>query len=497
MIHMPTTDTGRERGPLSLRPILRRAPGEIGLGRLLTGGALADTGRLPRYAAAFALGAAAIWAPITGYLGTAAPSYTSEMSLILPGSGAGASVTLSDIGQASTFADSAFASNAVSPTVTYKLLLSADRILVAAAARIGQTRAQFGAPRIELVDQTGLIRVAVRDGTPEAARAKGAALIDAFFAELDALRADERDVRESSGADAIAEYRTSIAETRAGIAALQDETGLDSGEQYRTLVAETDRLALRVSELAAALDDEEEAVAQLRATLGVDAERAALTLRLHADTEFAALAEDMSAQASILAGARGQYGPRHPRVVALADNVLAARRAVEIRARQITGLPAEAFADLDLSPVGERGALLADLVQRDAARAGKAAELAAARARHEADLARVAALRAPAARLEDLSRDFQVAEAIFATAMARTKSSRSELYASYPMVQVLEDPSLPTRPSSPRRTLALAAGGVATLMLLTGLGLAWIRSSVVAALTGADRGASATPAGAT
>ena len=94
----------------------------------------------------------------------------------------------------------------------------------------------------------------------------------------------------------------------------------------------------------------------------------------------------------------------------------------------------------------------------------------------QATLARLAPA---AARLEDLQRDFSVAEAVFASAIARSQSTKSDVYASYPLVQVLENPSLPDRPSSPNRKLALAAGGAATLMLIIGLALGWGRSALI------------------
>ena len=89
--------------------------------------------------------------------------------------------------------------------------------------------------------------------------------------------------------------------------------------------------------------------------------------------------------------------------------------------------------------------------------------------------------------MQDLQRDFSVAEAVFATAIARTQSTKSDVYASYPLVQVLENPSLPDRPSSPNRKLAIAAGGAATLMMLMGLLMGWMRSAVIGRLIGARK----------
>ena len=128
--------------------------------RAFVGGKPSDLGRLPRYAAFAILGAAMIWAPIMGYLRTAPLKYTSSTSLILPGSGASASLNLNGIGQASSSANSAFSSNAVSPTETYKRLLNADRILAAAAKSLDIGQSDLGQPRPVLRERLVLVPTA-------------------------------------------------------------------------------------------------------------------------------------------------------------------------------------------------------------------------------------------------------------------------------------------------------------------------------------------------
>ncbi len=134
-------------------------------------------------------------------------------------------MNLNGIGQASSYANSAFSSNSVSPTETYKRLIGADRILAAAAKSMNLDRAEFGKPRIKLVDQTSLIHLEMTGGSAEDAQARGDALLAAFFAELDALRLDEQTTREDSGLAAIADYRASVATTRADIARPATGTG--------------------------------------------------------------------------------------------------------------------------------------------------------------------------------------------------------------------------------------------------------------------------------
>lgn len=464
-----------------------RRPRRLSFRRVLMGGRIGDLGRFPRYLAFALIGGTLIWAPITGYLRTAPLTFKSGTSLILPGSGASASMNLNGIGQASSYANSAFSSNSVSPTETYKRLIGADRILEAAARSMGLSRAEFGKPRIDLVDQTSLIHLEITGGTAEDAQARGDALLGAFFAELDALRTDEQATREDSGLAAIADYRNSVADTRSDIARLQDETGLISADQYDAIVDATRLLDSRVQDLAATLGEKTQSVMALQASLGIPADAAAATLKLFADAEYIALMDEVAVQAAELAKARAQFGEAHPKVGAARSAHGAASAAAVRQAGEVTGLDTTQLEALDLAPAGARADLLAQLVRMDAERSGAAQEHATLSARLTMEKERQQNLAAAAARLQDLQRDFSVAEAVFATAIARAQSTKSDVYASYPLVQVLENPSLPDRPSSPNRKLAIAAGGAATMMLLFGLLMGWMRSALIGRLMNAPK----------
>ena len=448
--------------------------------RIFRGGRPADLGRLPRYALIFGLAAAALWAPIAAYVTMTPPSFTSEVSLILPGSGAQASVNLADIGQASSSAASAFSSSRISPTQTYKRLLSAHRTRERAAERIGADLAQLAPPRISLVDETSLIHFEMTGGTPEEAQARSEAVLEVFLEELHVLREDELGHRDRAARAAIEGYEAAVEDLRARIAAVRDESGLVSHAHYQDLVVELDALADRLdgarSEHAAAAA----AAGALSARLGVDAGTAALNLRLHADPEFQRLADALSVQASTLAEERGRYGARHPKVTHAVHAVSGARAKLADRGRAVIGARASAAFDrLDLAPDPARAALLSDLVAHAAQVEAGAATVAALAAQRDAARARVARLAPLAAELDALTREYKVAEAVLSSALARTDTTKADVYASYPLVQVLADASLPDRATSPRPKIAIAAGVAATLMLIAALVLAWTRRAVI------------------
>lgn len=461
--------------PITPAALAGPAPRRGWFRRALMGGSLTDHRRLPRYIWIAALGLASIWAPITGYLKTAAPSFDSHMSLILPGSGSASSVNLAEIGQASSHANSAFSSNAISPTETYKRLLSADRVLKDAASRAGVAFRDLGKPKVQLVDQTAFIHVKLTGPSPEAAQARNAALLGAFFDEIDRLRSDEQNSRQTGGLDAISSYRDSVARTRAEIETLRGSTGLHSVEQYKRQLDEADALRARIDTAAAEYQRKQATVSGLEARLGTGAQNAARILRLNTDTSYLALLDAMALAETDLAQARSRYGARHPEVVKARKAVQSARAKAETLATALTDDPGA----LERSVDGGRAALLTELVREETARAGLEAELSELRTLLAVQTARLEKLAPFAARLEDLQRDFNVAEAVFASAIARAQSSKADIFASYPLVQVLEDPTLADSPSSPRKKLAVAAGGAASLLLFFALSLGWIRRTLI------------------
>ncbi|AZV77476.1 hypothetical protein EBB79_05940 [Parasedimentitalea marina] len=435
--------------------------------------------RCSRYTTFFLMWCAGIWMPIFTYLTTTPPKYTSHMALILPGSGASASVNLESIGQASSYASSAFASDSVSPTQTYKRLITANRIRLAAARSLNLPVIDLPAPSIDLVDQTGLIRVQMTGHSATEAQLRAEAILEAFQSELTLLRNDELSMREQSAVSAIEEYRTSVAATRADIGRLQQETGFLSKDQFSAQVSDNDALRVLTENAQARLIEKTAYVQALEATLGLSAKTAAKVLNLYSDNGYLTFSKDASNKAAQLAETRSEYGNQHPRVVeALAQYTLAQDSLVSIAVVR-TGLSVSEIENLEMSQKGNRTDLLADLVRSEAARLGASAEYETLNARCEEERQKLEEIAPMAAQLEDLQRDFRVSEAVFTSAIARGQSSKVDVYASYPLVQVLEAPSLPLKPSSPRRLVTIALGVAATVCVIISLILGWARFGMI------------------
>ena len=454
--------------------------GQISLWRVAAGGKPDDSGRLPRYILLGAIMLATIWAPVISYVRYAPLSFSSEMALILPGAGASTSINLSDIGQASSSANSAYSSSTLSPTVTYQSLLSSPQVLERAAGTLGQEASAFGKPRIKLLDQTSFIQIALKGSTPEEARARNKALLDAFLTELDTLRNDEIVRRESSVVNAIDTYQAKVDDARKAIADLQRDSGLKSNEQYDAIIADNEDLQLEIEASQARLDELRERIAALSRTLETTPEIAAVILKLRADPQYVTLADTLARDSADLAKLAVSYGPKHPKIVGANNRVSGLRDRLSGRGVILAGFDTlELAGEVDALADGQRAGLLSNLVTFDAEARGLAAEIATKKASLARGEARVRDLSDAAARLDALKREYKVAEAVFASALARINTAKSDIFASYPMVQVVSSPSIDYAPTSPNIKIAIAGGVAGSAFALFSLLLAWIRQPIL------------------
>jgi uncharacterized protein involved in exopolysaccharide biosynthesis len=84
--------------------------------------------------------------------------------------------------------------------------------------------------------------------------------------------------------------------------------------------------------------------------------------------------------------------------------------------------------------------------------------------------------------LDQLQRRFDLVEAIFTSAAARLEAGKADVFASYPVLQLLTEPSLPTKIDSPIPQLGLAAGLVGFIFLTSGVIVLWNRRRIIKVL---------------
>jgi len=381
--------------------------------------------------------------------------YKSEWTLILPGAGAGSNVNVSSIGQTSSIIASPFGQSSLSPIAIYKAIASAGSVREAAAQRLEMKASQFGSPHIKLIQQTALMFFSINGSSPEQARQKALALHAALEEQLQQLRLNEIEKRAQAVEANLISYSSTLERARDNVVEFQHATGLVSIDQFAGLTVTMEQLRRKLMEARA---EKARLAAQQRAlasSLGVSAEVAAEAISLAADPSFIRLLREHADARGQLADRRSRFGANHPQIAreqARVDETLQSLAAATRRARISDN---EAFGLLLIVDTPARADLLQSLVRGAAELSGRQNEIREIETNMVSAQSEVERRSSQAAQLEYLQKKQLVAEAVYSSAVARIDTNRADIYASYPLVQVLSLPTLPERPSNPRILFAI------------------------------------------
>ena len=209
----------------------------------------------------------------------------------------------------------------------------------------------------------------------------------------------------------------------------------------------------------------------------MDEATAALLLQLSGDPAFYKLATDFADANSLYRQDAIRMGPANPILALSRNRSMAAYRELQSAARTVDGSSSDRLDKVLYVINGSaRAELIKMLVSNNGAIAGKRQELASLEGefvRLDQDVKRMSTA---VARLEDLRKDHLVAEAVFTSALARLDTNKTDIYASYPMVQTLAAPDLPDAPSSPYVLIAILAGVISSVLSIAAWGMAWLQA---------------------
>lgn len=441
---------------------------------------LPSPGRYKRYVVAMAPALLTVWTATGAYLLLAPRSYTSHFTLILPGSGVGSTLNVESIGQAQSSAASAFSSTTLSPTENYKRLLLADITLRHTARSLRENEDAFPGPKVELIDQTNLIEIDIAGGSPQQAHRRAIALRQAFLSQLERLRADEAAKREASDTRHLQELEAKVRETEQKLLAFQAAHGMVSVEQFNNRISAIDTLREREREVRTTLRQQNAETSRYASALNAGTSLGNNTLRLRSDPMFQRLVERYAALDADAEQKAATLGEGHGDLAQAQAERDSLRSALARRGQELTGMgEAQLMRMVDLSVSDGRSSLIEGMISSDVRRAGTNAALREIRGDLAQQQGRAGHLVTQAAKLADLTRDHRIAEAVFSSALARVDTNKQDPFASYPLVQTLEEPSIPRAPSSPSFLIAIAGAIAASLLIIMGFALTWLRQPLI------------------
>ncbi|WP_017295967.1 GumC family protein [Geminocystis herdmanii] len=437
--------------------------------------------RIFRYLGVAALANGMVWGLALYYLKTTIPSYTSELILNVAGSGQGVNVNLPDIGQAVTSTSSAFGSSS-DPRENYKLIASNSTVLQEAADSMKLPLEDFGLPQIKIINNTTTFKIEITGNTPEKAQQKARALYQALANRLDFLRTTEQNSRNEAIQSAVNEAESKLTKAQSRLSDYKMQSGLSSSDQVGYLINTIEQLRKQRAELVTQTRQSEATLEQLSKTLQTSSPEASDSLTLQSDQEFQNSLKEYTQITLELEALKESRGENYPDVLELKDKQQTALNIFLKRGESLLGksLDQNSLQNLNLdntSGLGiKRGELYQKIVTLESEHKGFMGQLEALNQQIKELEARLTILVDKARTLDSLLKEVQIAEAIFTTTLAKVDLGKSDPFGSFPLLQLIEEPSLPQDATSPKTKLVIIGAGLGSILVTFGLTILWWRA---------------------
>lgn len=423
-----------------------------------------------------------LWAISISFLVLKRPLYTSSWTLDLPAARSDTVLEVPGVGRAAQSNDSPYSNYLVAdPRSNYKDLLQGSEISSATAKRLRVPTDEFDPPRVEVVANTTLIKLAITGPSPREAQQRAIAFQEAFDAKLNTLRKQELAQQNKNLKAALDAASERLRVTQQRLSDYKVQSGLDSGDQLRDLSTNIEALRRQRAEIVGRMEDSANQLQQLSSSLGLSTPQAADAFVLQSDALFQQYLLGYSKTSAELSNLESAYSVTHPRVVDKAEENSAARTRMLQRGQQLLG---HAVDEATLKQINVSNGISTDTQRSDLFQ-----KMITLRGEQEGFKGQSAALDQQIERLEgmmttlskkksilvNLERDVQIAEAIFTSTLGKLDLTKSSFSAAYPQVTVRTQPNRPKLPSSPKIVPTLAGTAFASILLCSGLATLWWR----------------------
>ncbi|MEH2175581.1 GumC family protein [Nostoc sp.] len=421
------------------------------------------------------------WTSALFYVKITPRTYTSSSAINLPGAGSNANVNLPGIGQAYYENSSPYSSSSSQdPRENYKFIAQSEAVLKAAAARVNMSLEEFGSPRFKVMDNTTIMTVEFKGASPQEAKNKSLAFYKALEMRLNQLRNEEgnqRDVGFQTGLNS-SQKKLQIAQKR--LSDYKASSGLNSEEQIKDLATNIEQLRRQRAEIIAQQQQATTRLKQLSANLKLSAGQVTDAFTLQTDQIFQQNLKNYSDASAALVILESKFLSNHPTVVAEKAKRDAAQKALLTRSQSLLGriVSLTTLKQLNLSSTTSNSAqetLLQQLVIVQTDQKGFTAQAQAIEQQIAQLENRLKNLAQQESKLDALKRDMQVAEAVFSSTLTRLDIGKSNTFGSYPLIQIVAQPSLSESPTQPKKSYVYLGATVGSILSSIGFALLWLR----------------------
>ena len=377
---------------------------------------------------------------LTIYLMFEPTSYKTSWVILLPGTERASTINLDNIGEARTNGSNAYGSVSISPKNTYREIALSDAVINTAAEKYGVPASAFSKPKITLIDQTPAIKFSLKGESKEELEYRARLYNTTFHETLDALRGNEIE-RNFKGVESnLAEAKRRLGTARQDIVDYQTDSSIVSDQQFERWMNDAEQLRTETTTTSVKIAQQARIIETALKQLNISQEQAESLLTLQANPTVAVVLSTLSSKLAEQTSMQSLYAPAHPTRRIIDLEVASLTKQVRVL---VNNLP-----DLKEIPDNQLYGLLAnsntDTIKsinlQLSSYAGLKAQKLALQNSYQAYLHRIKTHSKDAAKLSDLQRAHQIAEAIFSSALAKLDTSRLDIYATYPLTQLLTQP---------------------------------------------------------
>lgn len=413
------------------------------------------------------------------YLAFETPNYKTSWVMLLPGTERASTISLDNIGEARSNGGNAYGSVSISPKNTYKEIALSDAVINNAAEQYGVAANAFSKPRITLIDQTPAMKFTLVGESQEELAFRARLYNKTFHATLDELRANEIERNFQGIENNLEEAKRRLSQARQDIVAYQIKSSFLSDDQFKRWTNDTEQLRTEHTKTDVELASLNAMLKSSLKQLGISSDQAQALLTRQANPTVAATLKTLSEKLAELASISSRYAPENPlrktldrQVTSLTEQVRSLLKGVpnleQISNSHLYGL----LATSNIESIKHVNTLLAK-------QSGLIAQSQALVESREHYLTRVKSHTQGAATLADLQRVHQIAEAIFSSALAKLDTSRLDIYATYPLTQLLTQPGATIKRDRLQAKLMIVASVLIYGMLSLALALIQVRKRVI------------------
>ncbi|MFK0733816.1 MAG: GumC family protein [Gloeotrichia echinulata HAB0833] len=320
--------------------------------------------------------------------------------------------------------------------------------------------------KVKAVDQSTTIKVEAIGSLPELAKQRSQRLIESYQLRVNELRQGVASAREQFTQSQLQEAERNLEIAKNQLAKYKQSTGLVSSEDQTKNLVEAIK-STRISQTQAVAQAQAAATRSqiLSAQVGMTPKVAISSLRLSQNKEYQALRQKLSEIDTDIAVQQGDFTNEHPRIKSLQQK---RQELIAALNQQRTSLVPNAEG-LDTSFGGNNFKdttmdLIADLIQADAESKGLQQESIKLQQQVNKLQMELSKISTQQARLLDLQRRYDIAEGLYKGIVAQLEQGKITAFNAYPNVQVLDQPSVDFKPTTPKRSL-IFLGGILTSIL--------------------------------